>query len=119
MAEAFARMHGEDVVEAVSTGSRPAAAVGARAVDAMRSVGYDLSAHRPKSLEEVAGPFDYVITMGCGDECPFVAADRREDWPLDDPKDLPARGFNQVRDEIERRVLSLIEEVRDAALVGK
>jgi protein-tyrosine-phosphatase len=112
MAEAFARMHGDDVIEANSAGSRPAGAVGTRSIEAMREVGYDLSKHRSKSLDEVEGPFDYVITMGCGEECPYVAADRREDWPLADPKDLPARSFNQVRDEIERRVLSLVEEIR-------
>ena len=112
MAEAFARMHGDDVIEAISAGSRPAGAVGARSLEAMREVGYDLSTHRSKSLDDVEGPFDYVITMGCGEECPYVAAERREDWPLADPKDLPTRRFNQVRDEIERRVLSLVEEIR-------
>ena len=59
-------------------------------------------------------PFDYVFTMGCGEECPFVAARKREDWALEDPKSLPPGGFNRVRDEIERRVLDLVEEVRSA-----
>ncbi len=112
MAEAFARMHGGDVIAAQSAGSRPAGAVGERSVGAMQAVGYDLRTHASKSLDDVEGPFDYVITMGCAEECPFVAGDRREDWPLADPADLSTREFNQVRDEIERRVLSLIEEIR-------
>jgi protein-tyrosine-phosphatase len=113
MAEAFARMHGEGIVEAVSAGTRPAAAVSDRAREAMAEVGYDLAAHAPASVADVAGPFDYVITMGCGEECPVVAGVRREDWPLTDPTGLDPRGFRQVRDEIERRVLSLLEEIAD------
>jgi protein-tyrosine-phosphatase len=112
MAEAFARMHGRDVVEAASAGSRPSGVVNPKAIAAMRDVGYDLSEHRSKGLHEVSGPFDYVITMGCGEECPYVAADRREDWTLPDPKSLPPDRFAEVRDEIERRVRVLVEEIR-------
>lgn len=110
MAEAFARMHGGDVLEPVSAGSRPSGEVNPRAVASMREVGYDLAQHESKSLDEVDGPFDYVITMGCGEECPYVAADRREDWELTDPKNLPPAEFRLVRDEIERRVLALVAE---------
>lgn len=112
MAEAFARMHGADVLEAFSAGSRASGQVNPKAVTAMREKGYDLTAHRSKTLDELSGPFDYVITMGCGEECPFVAARRREDWELPDPKALPPEAFNRIRDEIERRVLDLVEEVR-------
>lgn len=112
MAEAFTRMHGADVLEPYSAGSRASGEVNSKAVAAMREKGYDLTMHRSKSLDEVPPPFDYVITMGCGEECPFVAAHRREDWLLPDPKMLPPDAFNGVRDEIERRVLALIEEVR-------
>lgn len=113
MAEAFARMHGDGKLEPFSAGSRPSGTVNPRAIVAMREAGYDLATHRSKGLDEVEAPFDYVITMGCGEECPYVAAERREDWELADPKDLPPDEFNAVRDEIERRVLVLIEEVRE------
>ncbi|MDX1579445.1 MAG: arsenate reductase ArsC [Gemmatimonadota bacterium] len=113
MAEAFARMHGAGVLDPVSAGSRPSGRVNPRAVAAMGELGYDLESHRSKGLEEVGEPFDYVITMGCGEACPYVAAERREDWALPDPKELPAEEFNRVRDEIERRVKRLIEEIRD------
>ncbi len=112
MAEAFARMHGADIVEANSAGSRPSGQINPRAVAAMREKGYDLTQHTSKGLDAVAGPFDYVITMGCGEACPFVAARRREDWALPDPKSLPPDAFNEVRDEIERRVQTLLREVR-------
>lgn len=112
MAEAFARMHGTGAVEPVSAGSRPGGAVNPKAIAAMAELGYDLSAHRSKGLDEVEGPFDYVITMGCGEECPYVAAERREDWKLPDPKGFPPDEFNRVRDDIEGRVKMLIAEIR-------
>jgi len=109
MAEAFARMHGGDAIEAVSAGSRPSGHVNPRAISAMRERGYDLSRHRSKSLAEIPGEgYDFVVTMGCGDECPFIPARHREDWALEDPKALPPDEFNRVRDEIERRVLDLL-----------
>lgn len=112
MAEAFARMHGADVLEPYSAGSQASGQVNPRAIAAMREKGYDLTTHRSKTLDEVPAPFDYVITMGCGEACPFVAARRREDWELPDPKAMPPEKFNVVRDEIERRVLGLISEVK-------
>ena len=118
MAEAFARLLGADVLEPHSAGSRPSGQVNPKAVAAMQEKGYDLAAHRSKGLDAVEPPFDYVITMGCGEACPFVAARRREDWALPDPKALPPGEFNQVRDEIERRVRALVQEVkREAAPV--
>jgi arsenate reductase len=112
MAEAFARMYGAGVVDPVSAGSRPSGSINPRAVSSMAEIGYDLSVHSSKSLDEVAGYFDYVITMGCGEECPFVAAVERADWELSDPKDMPPAEFNAVRDEIETRVRRLISEIR-------
>lgn len=112
MAEAFTRMHGSDVLAPQSAGSRPGETVNSRAVRAMQEKGYDLTTHHPKSLDEIEGPFDYVFTMGCSEDCPFVAAEIREDWDLPDPKAMPPERFNEVRDEIERRVLGLIEMVR-------
>jgi protein-tyrosine-phosphatase len=116
MAEAFARMYGAGVVDPVSAGSRPSGSINPRALSAMAEVAYDLSTHSSESLDDVTGPFDYVITMGCGEECPFVAAVERSDWALPDPKDMAPEEFNVVRDEIERRVRQLILEIRSAAL---
>ena len=118
MAEAFAHMHGADVLEPHSAGSRPSGQVNSKAVAAMRERGYDLTTHRSKGLDAVEPPFDYVITMGCGEDCPFVAARRREDWALPDPKRLPSDQFNRVRDEVERRVRALVEEVEQERAVA-
>ena len=109
MAEAFARMQGGDGVEAWSAGSRPSGTVSPKAVRYMAELGYDLSTHRSKSLDEVSGGFDAVVTMGCGDSCPWVPARIREDWALADPKHLDDDGYRAVRDEIARRVAALLE----------
>src|SRR5437762_12887878 len=83
MAEAFARIHGGDRVEAYSAGSRPSGRVNPRAVAFMKEVGYDLSQHTSKSLEEIpAGDYAVAVTMGCGDSCPRVQAKRREEWNI-------------------------------------
>lgn len=115
MAEAYARMHGADVIDPVSAGSRPSGSINPRAMQAMSEVGYDLSAHASQSLNDDAGPFDYVITMGCDEGCALVSAPRREDWTLPDPRHLAPEEFNMVRDEIERRVHELIVEIRTAS----
>ncbi|HJU74203.1 MAG TPA: arsenate reductase ArsC [Gemmatimonadaceae bacterium] len=113
IAEAFARLHGSDAVEAFSAGSRPSGTVNPRAVETMAERGYDLSRHRSKSLDEVPqGPYAAVVTMGCGDACPWIPAERREDWDLPDPRDLLPDEFRAVRDDIERRVLALLSQVR-------
>jgi protein-tyrosine-phosphatase len=109
MAEAFARIHGGGVVEAASAGSRPSGQVNVRAIASMAERGYDLARHRSKSVADLsAEPWDCVVTMGCGDECPHVVTPRREDWAIPDPRDLPPEKFARVRDEIERRVLDLL-----------
>ena len=112
MAEAFARMHGAGLIEPYSAGSRPSGRVNPRAIAAMREVGYDLSTHRSTGAQELPpGEFAYAITMGCGDECAWISARHREDWPIPDPKDLEPDAFNAVRDEIERRVKALIGRI--------
>src|SRR5262249_39400342 len=100
MAEAFAHVYGGASVFATSAGSRPSGRVNPRAVQFMRELGYDLTLHRSKSLDEIGGEFDAVVTMGCGDSCPLVAAKQRIDWNLQDPKDLPDDGYRAVRDDI-------------------
>lgn len=112
MAEAFARRLGEGVLDPYSAGSQPSGEVNPRAIHHMQEIGYDLSEHESKSLDDVPqGPYDYVITMGCGDECPFIPAEHRDDWDLTDPKTLDDEGFRVVRDEIKRRVQKLIDEL--------
>lgn len=112
MAEAFARIHGGGRVAAASAGSRPSGRINPRAVEAMREIGYDLSAHSSKGLEGFAGRrVDVAVTMGCGDECPLVDAGRRVAWEIPDPRDLPPERFREVRDLIERKVRALIAEL--------
>ncbi len=113
MAEAFARIHGGDKVEAYSAGSRPSGKINLKAIAAMKEIGYDLSTHRSKSLSEIPDiEFDFVATMGCGDECPFVRAKRREDWDVPDPKEMPPEDFRAIRDLIEKRVSALLRKLR-------
>lgn len=110
IAEAFTRIHGSDRIEAYSAGSRPSSAVNPKAVESMREIGYDLTAHQSKSLSEVPDiEYDYAITMGCGDECPFVRARHREDWQIPDPKHMPPDEFRRVRDLIEQKVKALLK----------
>jgi protein-tyrosine-phosphatase len=109
MAEAFAHIYGGDRVRAFSAGSRPSGRVNPKAVEAMKEVGYDLTSHRSKGLEEFAGQgFDDAVTMGCGDECPFIEAKRRADWQIPDPKDMPPDQFREVRNLIGRKVQELL-----------
>nr|WP_255656822.1 arsenate reductase ArsC [Lysobacter lactosilyticus] len=108
MAEAFARMLGDADVEALSAGSRPSGVVNPKAVRFMAEVGYDLTMHTSKSLDDVGGEFDAVVTMGCGDACPWVPAKRREDWALSDPKDMDDAAYRAVRDDIRARVRALL-----------
>ncbi len=116
MAEAFARIHGAGRVEAGSAGSRPVTTVSARAVEAMRECGYDLRTHRPKGLDEISTqPWDHIVTMGCGDECPWIPAAHRQDWALPDPHGLPPEEFYSVRDDIEGRVLHLLARLEAAS----
>jgi len=112
IAEAFARMHGAGIVAAYSSGSRPSGVVNVTAIEMMREVGYDLSQHRSKSLTEIPDvEYDYAITMGCGDECPFVRARQREDWGIPDPKHMPPSQFRAVRDLIESKVKGLLAKL--------
>lgn len=109
MAQAFAKIFGAEKVQAHSAGSRPSGKVNPRAIAAMHELGYDLSKHESKSLQEIPEiTYDYVITMGCGDECPWIAAHNREDWALPDPRNMEPTEFNQVRDEIAQRVKKLL-----------
>lgn len=108
MAEAFAHIHGGDQVEALSAGSKPSGQINPKAIRFMQELGYDLTTHASKSLDEIDGEFDAVITMGCGDNCPWVPAKLREDWGLQDPKHMDDDGYRAVRDDISARVKQLL-----------
>lgn len=116
IAEAFARIHGSDNVEAYSAGSRPSGVVNPKAIETMREIGYDLSTHASKSLDDIAdGTYDLVATMGCGDECPFIRAKNRENWNIPDPKDMNTEEFRLIRDEIGAKVDSIIKDLLASA----
>ena len=108
MAEAFAHMLGGADIEALSAGSAPSGVINPKAIAAMAELGYDLTTHDSKSLDQVTGDFDAVVTMGCGDSCPWVPAKRREDWALSDPKHLEGDAYRAVRDDIRERVRALL-----------
>ena len=112
MAEAFAHLEASDRIEAYSAGSRPSGRVDPKAVTTMAELGYDLSVQHSKSLREIPSiQYDYVITMGCGDECPFIPAEHHEDWEIPDPKALPLDEFRKVRDLIGQRVQELAARI--------
>jgi arsenate reductase len=110
MAEAFARMLGGDAVEAYSAGSRPSGIVNPKAISAMQELGYDLAVHGSKSLADLPPvEFDFVATMGCGDNCPFVRTRLREDWQIPDPKHLEPAPFREVRELIRAKVAAVLQ----------
>jgi arsenate reductase (thioredoxin) len=113
MSEAFARIHGGKDVEAFSAGSKPSGKVNPKAIAAMKELGYDLSTHLSKSLDQVKekAPFDAVVTMGCGDACPWMPAKQFVDWQIPDPKHMDEEEFRQVRSLIEGKVKDLLQQL--------
>ena len=113
MSQAFAKIYGGENVEAYSAGSKPSGIVNPKAIAAMKELGYDLGSHDSKSLEEVKqyAPFDAVVTMGCGDACPWMPAKIFIDWQIPDPKHMEPAAFNEVRDLIAGKVKQLIKEL--------
>ena len=94
---------------AISAGTRPGSHVHPEVVQVMKQVGIDLSANQPQLLTaELARGATLLVTMGCGEECPYVPGLRREDWPLDDPKNQPLQRVAEIRDEIRSRVAGLV-----------
>ena len=109
MAQAFAILHGHGEVQAYSAGSKPSGKINPKAIAAMNEIGYDLSRHDSKSLDEIPDvTYDAVITMGCGDACPWVPARYREDWAIPDPRNMNEDDFRVVRNEIESKVKELL-----------
>ena len=113
MSQAFAKIHGGNLVEAFSAGSKPSGTINPNAVVAMKELGYDLTRHHSKSLEEVKmfAPFDVVVTMGCGDACPWMPAARFIDWQIPDPREMNEGDFRKVRDLIENKVKELLPNI--------
>lgn len=99
-------------VRVLSAGSEPADQINPAAISAMAEVGIDIRGRRPQRwTDEILGDSDVVVTMGCGDTCPYVPGTRYVDWPLDDPAGQPVERVRPVRDEIERRVRDLLGEL--------
>ena len=113
MSEAFAKMIGGENVLAYSAGSNPSGKINPKAIASMKELGYDLSAHHSKSLDEVKqfAPFDAVVTMGCGDACPWMPAKQFIDWQIPDPKNMNEGEFRQVRDMIKDKVGELLKTI--------
>ncbi|MFB0925544.1 MAG: arsenate reductase ArsC [Vicingaceae bacterium] len=114
MAEAFGKMHGKGIIDVYSSGSKPSGIVNPKAIAAMSDIGYDLNEHISVGLNEVPQEtYEYAITMGCGDECPMINAENREDWALPDPKHMEPAEFNKIRDIIEAEVKDLIAKIKE------
>jgi arsenate reductase (thioredoxin) len=98
---------------ALSAGTTPAEHVHPEVVEVMRELGIDLSGHRPRLLtRELAEQADLVVTMGCGDECPYIPGKRYVDWDLPDPKGRPLAEVRATRDEVARRIRTLVDDLR-------
>jgi len=109
MAEAFANVLGRGTVQVYSAGSVPSGRVNPKAMSYMKELGYDLSSNQSKSLDEIKqfSPFDAVVTMGCGDACPWMPAKKFIDWDIPDPKNMNENDFRRVRDLIKEKLKEL------------
>lgn len=115
MAAGFLREFAGDRIEVRSAGSLPATQINPVAVAAMAELGIDIAAEQPKVLTtEAVQDSDVVITMGCGDACPFFPGKRYEDWTLDDPAGRGIEAVRPIRDEIRRRIQQLVGELLPA-----
>ena len=112
MAAGYLRELAGDRVEVLSAGTEPKEQINPSAVAAMAEEGIDIAGQTPKVLStEAVQASDYVITMGCGDECPFFPGKTYLDWPLDDPAGKGVEDVRPIRDEIRRKIESLIVEI--------
>jgi protein-tyrosine-phosphatase len=106
----FNKLANSQMAEAISAGTEPGQRVHPEVLAVMQEIGIDLSQAKPQKLtEELAKGSQLLVTMGCGDKCPYVPGLRRDDWPLRDPKGLPAEEVRGIRDEVKARVQRLIE----------
>ena len=112
MAEGFANALGKGVLEAYSAGSRPCGQVNPLAIEVMGKIGIDISQSKSKGFDDLeVKDFDFVITLGCKDTCPFIPADKHIEWQIEDPKGKGIDFFIQVRDAIKREVENIIQKV--------
>ena len=112
MAEGFAKVLGQGKIESYSAGSKPSGKVNPDAIKIMQEAGIDISGAQSKSFQDLGvRGFDYVITMGCKDICPFVSGKEHIDWQIDDPKGKGEEFFRKTRDIIKEKVEQLIREV--------
>ncbi len=112
MAQGFAEAFGEGKIEVNSAGSRPSSHIDPLVIEVMKEKGIDLSARRPKSLDDLPPiEMDYLVTMGCEETCPAVSAKRMIEWEIPDPKGKGIDFFRTVRDVIEKKVRALLEEL--------
>ena len=115
MAQAFAKIYGGEGIMSYSAGSKPSGIVNPKAIAAMKELGYDLSVHESKSLDDLPDVlFDYAITMGCGDACPLVRATHREDWNIPDPRNMNEVEFREVRDMIRDKVKEVVLKLNNS-----
>ena len=114
MAAGYLRALAGDRVEVLSAGSEPTASLNPVAVQAMAETGIDIAGQHPKLLRsDQVQAADVVITMGCGDTCPFYPGKRYEDWDLPDPAGRPLAAVRPIRDEVEARVVELLHSLTD------
>jgi protein-tyrosine-phosphatase len=119
MAQGFLQHLAGDRVEVRSSGTMPADQVNPSAVEAMRELGIDISLAKPKVLtDEDVRASDYVITMGCGDACPFYPGKKYLDWKLDDPAGKGVEAVRPIRDQIKKLVEQLVAEIDQRKSVG-
>lgn len=115
IAEAFGHIYGDDKVHVYSAGSVPTGKINPRAIQFMKEVGYDLGNHSSKSVEEFHSmEFDFVISMGCGDKCPYVPSKSFEDWQVPDPKHMNDEEYRTIRDYIAIKVKDLINRAAES-----
>jgi arsenate reductase len=112
MAEGFAKKLGQGKIEAFSAGSNPSGKVEEMAIQVMKEKGIDISGQRSKGFGDLKEKdFDYVVTLGCKDVCPFVPAKERIEWDIPDPKGKPIEAYREIRDAIERKLRELIKNL--------
>ena len=112
MAEGFANAFGQGRLEVYSAGSRPSSVIDPLVMEVMKEKGIDLSARRPKGLNDLPSvEMDYLITMGCEETCPAVLAKTNIEWEIPDPKGKSLDTFRKIRDMIEERVRALLKEI--------
>ena len=110
MAEGFAKKYGGDKIEAYSAGSKPSGIVNLDAVKVMDEIGIDITGQKSKGFMDLPyQAFDYIVTMGCQDTCPYFPAKEKFDWQIEDPKGKGVEIFRKVRDEIGNKVKELLK----------